>query len=764
MKKTAFQVVILILFTLYSCKDKVEFANVKLLPHPNYLEIKQGAFIIDPKTVISINSSDIVGTVEPLKSYLKEKFAIELEVQVDKNNQNNSINLIVNTDLELPENGYEIDISSRNIKISSKDGAGIFYGINTLVQLLSNANSKPTLPNIYIKDFPRFGWRGMHLDVSRHFMPVPFVKKYIDIMAMYKLNIFHWHLVDGIGWRIEIKSHPELTDIGAWRVVKKNKKPWEDIEAWKEGDERPKYGGFYTQEEVKEIIKYAEERFITIVPEIELPGHSEIVFDCFEDLVCKDNDGKSLDNIGVYCASNPNSYKLLEDVLTEIIELFPSEYIHIGGDEVNKKNWENCTRCQNFMQEKKYNSHELQSHFVNHFDKFIRSKNRKLMGWDEITEGNLSPTASITFWHGIEELNDKLKKNHPTVIGSGTSYYFDHYQSVSEHEPQAWGGFSPLPQVYNLEPVSPTIDQNLQKLILGIQGQVWTEHMPTPSHVEYMLLPRMLALAESSWTLPKYKDWDRFSNAVLNEFKRFEELDINYSKSSLRPIIYTKLDTVSRKINVTISSDIPTEIIYTLDGSTPTINTGIKYTNPFSIDTSLTISAVAIHEGKIITEPERKDLYVHKALGRKVTLKNKPHPNYTAKGEASIVDMEYGGRTWGNGKWIGVFDQDLDIEINLEKEVEVSKVILSCINDNAAWIYFPEDIEVLISQDGKSFSPVHKWERNLNEQPTANSSNMRRQFSLEFDKVSCKYLKVKAKHLELENQSVYIFVDEIIVL
>jgi len=764
MKGKAFNLIILVLLTLSSCQNGVDLADVELIPHPNYLELREGAFTINSKTIISTNSSDIIKTIEPLTIFLKEKYEFTSEIQVNENEKENSINLWLDSELDLPKDGYELEINSHHVKIRANEAAGLFYGINTLLQLFSKVKGELVLPNTYIKDFPRFEWRGMHLDVSRHFMPVSFVKKYIDIMAMYKLNVFHWHLVDGVGWRIEIKSHPELTDIGAWRVGKKNKKPWEDVEAWKQGDERPKYGGFYTQEEIKEIIKYAEERFITIVPEIELPGHSEIVFDCFEDLVCKDNTGKELENIGVYCASNPKSYKLLEDVITEVIELFPSEYIHIGGDEVNKKNWENCSGCQKFMEKNKYNSHELQSHFVNHFDKFIQSKNRKLMGWHEITEGNLSPSSSIMYWHGIENLKDILTKNHPTVIASGTSYYFDHYQSLSEHEPQAWGGFSTLSQVYNLEPVSSDIEENLQKLILGIQGQIWTEYMPTPKHVEYMLLPRMLALAESAWTQAENKDWNRFSNTVNSEFEKFERLDINYSKSPLRPIIDAKLDSTSRRLKVTISSDIPTEIRYTLDGSVPTLANSTKYSEPFFLDKNTTISALSTRNGKIVTETEVIDLFVHKALGRKVVIKNKPYHSYTAKGGSSLVDMEYGGRSWGSGKWIGVLDKDLDVEIDLEKEVEVSKVILSCINDNAAGIYFPLDMEILISQDGKSFKPIKKWERDLNEPPTENSTNTRRKFSLEFEPVVCKYINIKAQCLELENKGVFIFADEIIIL
>ncbi|MEM9930164.1 MAG: FN3 associated domain-containing protein, partial [Bacteroidota bacterium] len=309
----------------------------------------------------------------------------------------------------------------------------------------------------------------------------------------------------------------------------------------------------------------------------------------------------------------------------------------------------------------------------------------------------------------------------------------------------------------------PTIDEKLQQLVMGIQGQIWTEYMPTPAHVEYMLLPRMLALAESAWTLPAHKNWTRFSNSVISEFDKYDAANINYSKSVFRPCIDAKLDTASRRLRVSITTDIPTEIRYTLDGSAPTLNNSILYTQPFFIDRNTTISAVAVQESKVVTATEKADLFVHKALGREVTFKHQPYHSYTAKGGRTLVDMEYGGRTWGSGKWIGVLDKDLDITIDLEEATTVHKVILSCINDRAAGIYFPKDIEVFVSQDGKSFKPVHRWKNQLSANLENSPSNTRRHFALDIKPSTGKFIRIKAGCLQLKNKGVFIFADEVII-
>ncbi len=747
---------LIIAIIIYGCNTtSVKEREINLIPSPKEMKTEKGYFIIDNLNQIKSKTKEAERISELFKKLLKDKYSVKEDGKVGK-----EISFEIEKNGKILPEGYTLLINKENIEVKASTEAGLFYAFQTLKQLLYGAEkNKPALPYLTINDYPKFEWRGMHLDVSRHFMPTSFIKKYIDYLAMYKLNTFHWHLVDGTGWRIEIKSHKELTDIAAWRVVKKNSKPWEKIEAWKEGDNRPKYGGFYTQEEIKEIVQYAKDKCITIIPEIELPGHSEIVFDCFPDLICKDKKGEALKNIGVYCAANPAAYKLLEDVIDEIIKLFPSEYIHIGGDEVNKSNWKKCTDCQKMMKKHNYDVQELQSHFINHFDKYIKSKGRKLMGWHEILEGELSETANIMYWGGIDGFEEILKKGHKTVQTTGTSLYFDHYQNLSIHEPEAFGGFTPIKQVYALELIPKNISDSLKNLVLGAQANVWTEYMPNPKHVEYMIFPRIIAFAENVWGKNTSGNWTEFRQKVDKELDKLNEMNINYAKSAYRPNIEIEVDSLTKKPKITLNTELPCQILYTLDGSKPSLENPNKYTKPFIIDTTKTISALAVKNNKIITEEEKEEIIVHKAGGRKIHFINKPYKKYSAKGAKSLIDMEFGGITWGSGKWIGMLNKDLEVIIEFEKETEIEKITLSCIEDNGSAIFFPENMEVLNSKDGKKFVSLKKEDLKT-EEP---KRNRLKKFQLKFDKTQCKYLKVKAKCQKRDDMGVFIFADEIIV-
>ncbi|MEN7550447.1 family 20 glycosylhydrolase [Rapidithrix thailandica] len=753
---------------LWGCEQKqVKLLPVQIIPQPRSIDIQEAPpFLLDKDIQVFINDSSMLPAASLLQDILpvnstlawyneeipQTGFLLQLSPELDS----------------LSREGYSLQVNEKQVGIRSAGPQGLFYAVESIRQLLPAQKEVPAntvlgLPAVRIQDAPRFAWRGMHLDVSRHFMPLDFVKKYIDYLALHKLNVFHWHLVDGIGWRIEIKSHPELTDWGAWRVVKEGKKPWQDFEIWKPGDERPKYGGYYTQEEIKEVLAYAKERFVTVVPEIELPGHSEVVFQCYPDLLCQDHKGKSLKNIGVYCASNPKSYTLLEEILDEVIELFPSEYIHIGGDEVSKSNWKACANCQKLMKKEGYTPHELQSHFVNHFDKYLKEKGRKLIGWHEILEGELSPSATIMYWGGEKGVADNLSMGHPTVLTTGSHFYFDHYQSLSKEEPKAFGGYAPLKKVYEYEPVPDGLDKSLKNNLLGVQANIWTEYVPNPQHAEYMVFPRMAALAEVAWQAEGTKNWERFQNKMEALLNHYQALGINYAPSAFRPDIQFALDRESKRLKVTLETELKADIYYTTDGSEPSPQSGTPYQAPFWLDASCTIKAIAVKNGKIINKPETKEAILHKAIGTEVELNNEGYGKYKAEGGYTLVDADFGGDKWGNGKWLGILNRDLEATLKLDTLSEIRQIKLSCIEETSAGVYFPAAIEVAVSQDGKSYQTVQafKNERSLPipKVPDIHTNT----FELNFDPVACQYIRVKAQYQKVNNQGVFIFADELMV-
>ncbi|MEN8122821.1 MAG: family 20 glycosylhydrolase [Bacteroidota bacterium] len=765
MKTLNFSLLLFISLFTYACTStKVERPKVKLVPWPNQLSETEGNFVITPKTTISANSDNAKEIAKLFIDLINDKLSDSFSLKVEKDTLAHDIHFELDPSLDFQKEEYQLSISPQAIVLKAATQNGLFYGYNTLLQLLPvNKSETLALPALEIIDAPRFAWRGLHLDVSRHFFSLSYIKKYIDYLALHKMNVFHWHLVDGIGWRIEIKSHPELTNIGAWRKVKEDKQPWEDFEVWREGDSEEKYGGFYTQEEIKEVVAYAKERFITVVPEIELPGHSHVVFQCYPDLLCEDNDGNKITGSDVYCASNPKSYQFLEDIFNEVLELFPSEYIHIGGDEVGKTTWKTCVHCQKMMKEQNYTPEELQSHFVNHFDNYLKEKGRKLIGWHEITEGNLSKSATIMYWGGEKGVFKYLEKGHPMVLSPGNVLYFDHYQSLSEFEPRAFGGYSSLTKIYNYNPVQDSISTQLADNVLGIQANTWTEYLPTEAMVDYRVVPRMAALAEIAWTKTAKKDFNRFQHNVANLMKRYETMGINYSKSAYRPFLHFELDSVTRNVNVQISTELPAKIYYTLDGSDPNSKDSKLYSNQLSISNNLTIKAISVVNGETMTETESHEIELHKARGAEVNLLSEPYGKYSAKGGYTLVDLDFGGDKWGNGKWLGILNNDLEAIVKLPESTEIEKIALNCIENTGSGIHFPVKFEFWVSSDGENYKSIGIIENKTDEEVKFTSDIKLKRFELNFDKLNTQYIKVKADCIKLPKHGAFIFTDELIV-
>ena len=519
-----------------------------IIPKPNSVEITEGRFLIDDETSITA-LENLTSEGEFLAEYLSK--ASNKAVQFNTNGDG-KIKLELDATLS-SDDAYKLVVTYDEVVITGKTNRAVFYGIQTLRQLVStNFNEVHTLPATVIMDAPRFGYRGMHLDVCRHYFSTDFIKRYIDLLAMHKMNTFHWHLTEDQGWRIEIKKYPKLTEIGAWRngtIIGHNP----GIE-----NDQKVHGGFYTQEEVKEIVAYAAERHITVIPEIELPGHSSAAIAAYPSLSCFPEEPTIIKNNmiseaskeaqangqiklvqeswgiydDVYCAGKEETFTFVENVLEEVIALFPSEYIHIGGDECPKGNWERCPNCQKRMKENGLaDEHELQSYFITRVEKFVNSKGKNIIGWDEILEGGLAPNATVMSWRGNEGGIAAAKDSHTVIMSPNTHCYFDHYQTESrETEPIAIGGFLPVEKVYAFDPIPEELEVEKHQFILGGQANLWTEYIETESHAEYMLLPRMTALSEALWTAKEDKNWDDFKIRLTDFRNTYDALGVNYGK------------------------------------------------------------------------------------------------------------------------------------------------------------------------------------------------------------------------------------------
>jgi len=607
-------------------------AEVNLIPQPIELKVNSGSFTIGESTEIIVDSNN--PKVINVAKYFVEQFnrasgySFGILVPSEKRNVKNSITFTdKNLDASLSDEGYKL-ISDEDKIVVTGTPNGLFYGVQTLFQLLPVEiyNSKTTakinwqIPSVEILDMPRFKWRGMHLDVGRFMFPVSFIKKYIDYIAMHKMNTFHWHLTEDQGWRIEIKKYPKLTEIGAWRkgtTIPELNKP--DVL-----DGKP-YGGFYTQEEIKELVAYAQDRNITIVPEIEMPGHSIAALAAYPQFSCTGGPFEVRAawsfSENIYCAGNNDTFIFLENVLTEVMELFPSEYIHIGGDEAPKTKWKECAKCQLRIKNEGLNDeHELQSYFISRIEKFINSKGKKIIGWNEIMQGGLAPNAAIMSWGGSGSAISAAKQKHYSVMSPGSHCYFDHYQGRPEEEPRAMEGFLPLERVYSYDPVPEELSEEEEKYILGVQGNVWTEFIRTPEYVEYMAFPRMCALAEVAWSPKEKPGLQDFLDRLDMHFGRLDELDVNYRWPRLEGVksknVFIDDFTVDFK-----SKRKDVEIRYTTDGTAPTINSTL-HTKSFSLSETTTIKATEFSSnGK--NGPIYKIDYIKQTPLKSILVKNK---------------------------------------------------------------------------------------------------------------------------------------------
>lgn len=742
-----------------------------IIPQPVNIQLREGNFVIDNNTSLKINpaNKDLKAAAGYFSSYIKNISGKNLPLNSKKTK---SIEFKVVKTEGIGDEGYLLNVSPSVITITANTKAGIVYGMQSLFQTLPavRTNAALEVPCMNVKDHPRFKWRGMHLDVSRHFFSPDLVKEYIDLMAAYKMNVFHWHLADDQGWRIEIKKYPKLTEVGAWRVDETSKNWRQRLQA--KFGEAATYGGYYTQEQIKDIIAYAAQRNVTIIPEIEMPGHSAAAIAAYPYLSCTQQPqlpmtGGNYTNISSnYCAGNDSVFLFLQNVLSEVITLFPSQYIHIGGDEVDKTSWRNCPRCQlRIINEKLKNEDELQSYFIRRIEKFLISKKRKMIGWDEILEGGLAPEATVMSWRGEAGGIEAAKMNHDVVMTPGSPVYFDHYQDDPATEPFAIGGFNTLKKVYDYEPVPKELNEQEAKYVLGAQANLWTEFITTAEHVEYMILPRMLALAEVVWSAKETRNWNNFNERLQSHFKAFDQKGLHYSKGNF--MVDIKLFSQNGQLFVTLSTEAyKGEVFYTTNGDQPTAQSK-KYTEPVRIDSSLVLKAISVVDGKIMSAVSAQQSFVmHMAIGRNVSYTNPVSRYYMADGPNSLTDGVRGTDAVGK-YWHGFAGKDLIATIDLGEEKNIHNISIGSLQHYADWIFMPQWVKFETSVDGKNFTEIKTVANTIsvNEQ-----ASVIKDFVAQFPQQKTRFIRVTAKVLDGcpkghpgEGKPAWIFADEIIV-
>lgn len=633
--------VCLFLWILGMCMKAHPILAQSVIPVPLKMERGTGFFLLSEKTRLYTNLQD--GEAKLWENYLKA-LPVQLKKAGMKDRKQMLLLLITPKNPQLPSpESYTLSVTPQQILIRATSGAGLFYGMQTLLQLAqpSGAGSY-SIASVEIEDTPRFAYRGLMLDVSRHFSTKEFIKKQIDALAYYKINRLHLHLTDAAGWRLEIKKYPLLTEFAAWRTDPIWKQWWNGGRKYFRFDAPGASGGYYTQDDIREILEYARQHYITVIPEIEMPSHSEEVLAAYPQLSCSGEPYKNSD----FCVGNEETFTFLENVLTEVMDLFPSEYIHIGGDEAGKSAWKTCPKCQKRMKDEHLaNVDELQSYLIHRIEKFLNDHGRHLLGWDEILQGGIAPNATVMSWRGEDGGIAAVTSGHHAIMTPGAYCYLDSYQDAPYSQPEAIGGYLPLKKVYSYNPVPASLTPEQAKLVYGVQGNLWVEYISTPEHVEYMIYPRILALAETAWSAPERKSWPDFHARALSAVADLQA----------------------------------------------------KGYHPFDL------------KKEIGSRPESLQPVSHLAWGKKVIYNSPYSPHYPAQGNTALTDGIRGDWTYGDGSWQGfISDNRLDVTIDMEKETSIHSVTAAFMQVIGAEVFLPETVVISISDDGTHFTELRK--------------------------------------------------------
>ena len=751
MKRVSFNLmgVLCILFStcFYACSEKRTLnSDYEIIPKPldvnckgdaSFL-LKDGVYVIYPE-----NNQKMQDNAEFLVDYVEKQTGVKLTSHAGM-----PVDGAICLTLDLNDDNaeaYKLIVNDKRVCISGASEAGVFYGIQTLRKSLPVAQDiNVNLSAVEIYDKPRFAYRGAMLDVARHFYTVDEVKTFIDMLALHNINRFHWHLTDDQGWRIEIKKYPKLMSVASERKETV-------VGRWYSGiyDGKP-YGGYYTQDELRDVIDYAAKRHITIIPEVDLPGHMQAALTAYPELGCTGGPyevrtiwGVSQD---VLCVGNDFTLQFVKDVLSEVADIFPSEYIHIGGDECPKVRWEKCPKCQERIKSlglksdaKHTKEQRLQSYMIQEAAKYLKEKGKRIIGWTEILEGGLVPDATLMSWIGESGGIEAAHQHHDVIMTPNTYLYFDYYQSKKvEDEPLAIGGYLPIEKTYNYEPMPKELTKEEQQYIKGVQANLWTEYIPVFSQVQYMVLPRLGAVAEVQWTDPSKKDYKGFLRRVPHLVAVYDCYGWNYATHVYDVNVDMKADTVNHVLNVQLSTMADDPIYYTLDGQDPT-EKSLKYTKPFTIDQSVVLKTMAVHPDRT-SKISVDTIRFNKATLKPVVLLQPNESRFSPDGPVVLVDGRNGNHSFDTGAWLAVAGNDLEAVINMQAETILSSASVHVYVRKDAWLFDARGFSVSVSSDNKNYKEVASQEY---KQMQESDSDGIIEHELSFDPCKATYVKIK---------------------
>lgn len=764
MKKYLFLLPILLAF---ACQSPKEFSfsekDINIIPKPVSQELWQGHFEFSSETIFVVPDS-LKSVLEPLTEKFKTAAGWDFSKNIKTENPKNLPSVTLFVDKNLLSEQYTFTSKKESILITASDYQGFTNGLATLRQLLpkeienqSITKTNWVIPSLQITDKPQYQWRGLMIDVARHFFSKEYILKTIDRMHLLKINKLHLHLLDNEGWRIEIKKYPKLTEIGAWRVNQEDKH-WNE-RTTNDPNEKGSYGGFFTQEDIKEIVAYAQKYGIEVIPEIEMPAHTMSAIAAYPELSCHKRpiavpSGGVWPITDIYCAGQEETFSFLQDVLDEVISLFPSKYIHIGGDEATHTEWEKCPKCKARMKEHNLkNAHELQAYFIKRIDKYLKTKGKNLIGWDEIVEGGLPENAVVMVWRGNNVASKAIEQGSKVILTS--QGYIDQYQGLPDNEPIAIGGYLPMKRIYNEAFEENKLSEVEKTKILGVQANLWAEYIPNEKHSEYMIFPRLLALSEVFWTPEKSRNWEDFMARCQAFLPSLDVMGINYAKS-----MYQVKSTISEKNNKIIlsleSEFLDKDIRYWIDNQP--IKEAKRYTQPIEINkTTIIKSAGFIDEKPNVIQNDT--IVFHKAVGKSVRYAPTYHKSYQGQGDGTLTNIVRGTKNFHDKQWLGWLVDSPSIVIDLENETEISKIVVGAMENQGSGIYFPKKITLSVSFDGKNYQKISE----INRPYAVNGYILLKDFAFEIEKQNTRFIKLEISNLAHppKGGDAWLFIDEV---